>query len=245
MNAPQTILITGAGKRVGADIARYFAEQGFNVIVHYNSSRDAALALKQEIEQEYGVSVELVTGDLSKEEDVGAIFSAHSPDVVVNNAGRFEEDNFDGNIDANTRAIYHMNRDAIARMLIDGKRGAIFVVGDAFIRGGGVYSEHLDAYTMSKGWIPDVVSQLGATYGKRGIRVLGILNGPIDPPPGASPEAIASIGAEINLPPEDLTPWIGGKKVGEAIYHLLHATAINGECIRVDGGRRWQTAREH
>ncbi len=239
------ILVTGAGKRVGADIARYFAKQGWNTIIHYRRSKDEALELEAEIKEKYGVQVMLVSGELSNEADVKTIFAQYSPDVVVNNAGKFEEDSFDGNIDANMRALYHMNREAIARILADKKRGTIFVIGDAFIESGGVYSEHLDGYTMSKGWIPGVVSELAAAYGKRGVRVLGVLNGPIDPPPGASETAVASIRAEVNLPEEDLNPWIGGEKVGEAIFHLLHATAINGECIRVDGGRRWTTAREH
>lgn len=241
----QWVLITGGGKRVGADIARYFAEQGFNIFLHYHSSVDAAQALEKEIEEKYDVQVELVTGNLAKEEEVKAIFATHSPDVVINNAGVFKEDDFDGNIDANVRALYHMNREAIARMRADGKRGVIFIVGDAFIQSGGVYSEHLDSYTMSKSWIPEVVSGLATAYGKEGLRILGILNGPIEPPPGAPVEAVTAIRAEINLPESELNPWIGGTKVGEAMYHLLQATAINGECIRVDGGRRWQTHKEH
>ncbi len=239
------VLITGAGKRVGADIARYFAEHGFDILLHYHSSREAALELKDEIESSGNTAVTLVTGDLSKENDVAAIFSEHSPDVVINNAGRFETDDLNANIDANVRAVYLVNRMAIDRMRKDAKRGTIFVVGDAFIESGGVYSEHLDGYTMSKGWIPHLVSQLAAAYGKHGIRVLGILNGPIEPPPSASEEAIAAIQKEINLPESELDPWIGGTKVGEAMYHLFLAKAINGECIRVDGGRRWQTAKEH
>ena len=239
------VLITGAGKRVGADIARYFASQGFNLIIHYHSSQDEAEALKNEIVEKYAVKVALVAGDLSKEADVKAIFTKHSPDIVINNAARFAEDNYHANIDANTTATFLVSQQAIERMLADKKRGTIFLVGDAFIANGGVYSRKLSAYTMSKSAIPELVSALAANYGKSGIRVIGILNGPIEPPPTASAEVIASVKAEINLPDEDLHPWIGGRAVGEAIFLLFSIHALNGESVRIDGGRRWLAPREH
>ncbi len=241
----QLVLVTGGGKRVGADIVRYFASRGFDILLHYHSSKEEALKLQEEVQEKYGVSVQLATGDLSQEEDVQKIFSVHSPDVVINNAARFAENDFDANMDANARAVSFVSQKAIARMRADKKKGVIFLVGDAFLASGGVYSEHLVAYTMSKVWVPHVVSELAAKYGKEGIRVLGILNGPIEPPPGAPEIAVKKIQSEINLPDTELSPWIGGWKVGEAIHALFQATAINGESVRVDGGRRWQTEREH
>lgn len=239
------LLITGGAKRVGADIVRYMAARDLNIFLHYRKSRDAAEGLKKEVEEAYGVRVELVTGDLSKEEDVEKLFDAISPDIVINNAGAFEIDDFAKNIDANAKAVYLVTSKAVDRMLRDKKGGVVFLVGDAFIESGGVYPANVVGYTMSKAYIPYVVRQLAAAHGKAGLRFLGILNGPIEPPKDAPVETVSAIRAEINLPERELNPWIGGAKVGEAIYGLLLATAINGESVRVDGGRVSQGRPEH
>ena len=239
------VLITGGAKRVGADIARYLAACGCNLIIHYYSSRGEAEALKNEIEEEYAVKVVLVSADLSKEADVKAIFAIHSPDVVVNNAARFEVGNYQSNSDANTTSSFLVSQEAIRRMVADKKRGVIFLVGDAFLERGGVYPGDLSGYALSKGGISKLVSALAAAHGKSGIRVNAIFNGPIEPPPTAKPEAIASIKAEINLPDEDLHPWIGGKAVGEAIVQFFGVRALNGAPIFLDGGRQWRAPVEH
>lgn len=243
--AGQWVLITGAGKRVGADIARYMTARGLNIFLHYHTSRDAAEKLKVELEEESEVQVKLVTGDLSKEEEVIKLFKDISPDIVIGNAGTFKPNAFDANIDTNAKAIELITSKAIERMLGDKKRGVIFLVGDAFIESGGVYPANLVGYTMSKAYIPYVVRQLAAAYGKKGLRVLGILNGPIEPPPGASAETINAIRAEINLPEDELEPWIGGWRVGEAIFGLLIATGVNGESVCVDGARAPAAPSEH
>lgn len=230
------ILVTGGSERVGAGVSEYFAARGFNIIAHARTDRPALHAFKKRIEQEYWVQVELVLGELTNEADVKAIFAKHSPDVVVNNAAVFKKDDTEANIAANKQAPLLVAQEAIARMRADKKGGVIFFVGDAFLAKGGVYSEDLAGYTLSKAWIPEEVTKL-APLNKEGIRVLAILNGPIEPPPTASPEAVAVIAKEINMPDKELNPWIGGFKVGEAIYGLIIAEAISGSCILVDGGR--------
>jgi NAD(P)-dependent dehydrogenase (short-subunit alcohol dehydrogenase family) len=231
------VLVTGGSERVGAGVSEYFAARGFNIIAHARTDRPALHTFKARIEQEYGVQVELVVGELTSEEDVKAIFAKHSPDVVVNNAAVFKKDDTEANIAANKQAPLLVTQEAIARMRADKKSGVVFFVGDAFLARGGVYSKDLAGYTLSKVWIPEEVKKL-APLNKEGIRVLAILNGPIEPPPTASPEAVAAIRKEINMPDEELKPWIGGWKVGEAIYGLLIAEAISGTCVLVDGGRQ-------
>ena len=45
----KTIFITGAAKRIGKEIALTFKELGWNIIIHYNSSKEAADDLAAEI----------------------------------------------------------------------------------------------------------------------------------------------------------------------------------------------------
>lgn len=250
-------LVTGAGRkgRVGAHIARYFALQGSDVLLHYRSDADEARAVKDAIEREAGVEVALAEAELSAVADVRALFAGRVPDIVINNAATFKPTGstdltdaraaLEHNVAANLTAPFLVAWEATQRMLAERKAGVIVFVGDAFIENGGVYPEGLEAYTASKAWIPPVVVQLAAAHGRKGLRFLGILNGPVEPPPSASPHAIEAIAAEINLPPEKLAPWIGGERVAEAIHCLIQASGVNGTTLAVEGGRAWRAPSEH
>ena len=60
----KTVLITGAAKGIGAQIARDFAKEGYNVLINYNLSYNEALKLKQEL-LENGSNVEIYQADIS------------------------------------------------------------------------------------------------------------------------------------------------------------------------------------
>ncbi len=78
-------LVTGAGKlgRIGAAIALHMAHRGSDIFLHYRSDRAAADAVKKQIEETARVRVELVTGELSKKEDVAASFQQAVIDVLT------------------------------------------------------------------------------------------------------------------------------------------------------------------
>lgn len=42
----RTVLITGAAKRIGNELALHLAKQGWNLAIHYNSSKAEAMALR-------------------------------------------------------------------------------------------------------------------------------------------------------------------------------------------------------
>lgn len=45
----KTALLTGASKRIGAHIAKHLSRRGYNIVLHYNQSKAAALNLKAQI----------------------------------------------------------------------------------------------------------------------------------------------------------------------------------------------------
>lgn len=89
------ILVTGASRGVGAEVARRFAaECGDRVVVHYRSSRAEAEAVRAGLA---GTGHALVQGDLADPQQVerlvgDAVAALGRIDVLVNNAALFAED---------------------------------------------------------------------------------------------------------------------------------------------------------
>ena len=88
-----TILITGSAKRLGRGLAIEFAKKGWDIILHYNSSQNEAMATAQLIEN-LGVRVFPIQFDLSSYKAIEEGFEQikgefQFPNVLINNAGIF------------------------------------------------------------------------------------------------------------------------------------------------------------
>jgi len=96
----KVMFITGASRRLGAEIARTFAARGFHVIVHARSENPDAVALTRAIGESHGRNqgkASLITGDLAAEAERARVVAAIDArvdhvDVLVNNASAFEYD---------------------------------------------------------------------------------------------------------------------------------------------------------
>ena len=60
---PPAVLITGAGKRIGAVLARSFAAKGWHVVIHAHHSPEAAHALAAQLLSAEVVQCDLLDGD--------------------------------------------------------------------------------------------------------------------------------------------------------------------------------------
>lgn len=83
----QTVLVTGAGRGLGAAIARAFAREGARVAINYRTSNAAALALAEEL----GPHAQAFRADVTRPEEVAQMVAAitdslGAPDVLVHNA---------------------------------------------------------------------------------------------------------------------------------------------------------------
>ncbi len=86
-------LITGAAKRLGAEICRHLAARGHNVVIQYQHSHKEALALREECLSQ-GYRVEIVQGDFTSLEstlDFADACLKKFPDIkfLVNNVGNY------------------------------------------------------------------------------------------------------------------------------------------------------------
>lgn len=85
------VCITGSAKGIGAKTAEFFARDGYNIILHYNTSNLLAREVKEKLEKEYFAKVFIVQADLSKETDINKLASfikqcTDHLDVLINNA---------------------------------------------------------------------------------------------------------------------------------------------------------------
>src|SRR5882724_11855337 len=93
---PRAALVTGAGKRIGRAIALALARDGWDIAVHYATSRSEALATVAAIEA-LGQRAVAVNRDLAVERGVRSLISECASELgpvtcVVNNAAIFEYD---------------------------------------------------------------------------------------------------------------------------------------------------------
>ena len=122
-NAGKAALITGAGRRIGARIAKTLHQSGFNVVLHCRRSRDDAEALAAAMNRERGDSAHVLSADLLDLGELEGLADAarmrwRRLDVLVNNAsvfratalGELDEDAFDEIIGVNLKAPLFLAR---------------------------------------------------------------------------------------------------------------------------------------
>jgi NAD(P)-dependent dehydrogenase (short-subunit alcohol dehydrogenase family) len=85
-------LVSGSSSGIGAATVAYFAQQGYDVVVNYNSGRERGEAVAEKIRSQYGVQALVIGADLSEPEAAFALVDqtyAHFGrlDVSISNSG--------------------------------------------------------------------------------------------------------------------------------------------------------------
>ena len=93
---PRTAIVTGAAKRIGAELARALAADGWHVVIHCRRSAAEAATLKAEIEAAGG-RARIIEADLADPVSAAMLIAAAVADgpplgLLVNNASRFDYD---------------------------------------------------------------------------------------------------------------------------------------------------------
>lgn len=89
------ILVTGSANRIGASIARHFASLGWNVALHYHSSKNDAESLVNELQQ-YGNKIEAFSANFLEQNEIESLIRSVKQtfgtiDVLVSTVGVFPE----------------------------------------------------------------------------------------------------------------------------------------------------------
>lgn len=90
----KTVLITGAAKRIGAEISRMLHADGMNIVIHYRSSKDEAQALCNELNALRADSAIILQADLHQTSELATLVQQAADywgrlDVLINNASTF------------------------------------------------------------------------------------------------------------------------------------------------------------
>ncbi len=239
----KNVLVTGASRGIGSQIAKTLAEYGLKVWINYRSGEAEAKAVKEAIIAN-GAEAEIIGFDVSDEEAfVSAIKEIIKCDgelsYLVNNAGitkdklamRMKVDEFMAVIDANLKSSFIGSREAL-KVMSKKRFGSVVNVASIVGESGNVGQTN---YSASKGGMIAMTKSFAQEGASRGIRFNTV-----------TPGFIATEMTEV-LKPEIKEGFIAKvplgrfgepREVAEAIAFLLsdHASYITGETLKINGG---------
>lgn len=238
MDAARTAIVTGAGKRVGAEIARALVADGWAVVAHVRRQQDSAA--------EGAVKVAADLTDPGCAETIFAAAAAGLPPVrlLVNNAARFEWDGFgefngaefDAHMAVNVRAPLLLTEALAAAH--DGKADALVVnLLDSKLA---APNPDFLSYTLSKHALAGLTELAARALAPKGIRVNGIAPGLMLRSAGQSEENFAAMQRA-----NPLRRAVEPGDVVAALRYLIESPAVTGQVLTIDGGQRfWSLERD-
>lgn len=232
----KNMLVTGGARRLGREMALAGAAHGYNVAIHYRTSRSDAQTLIEEI-RALGVSAVAVPGDLSDSKAPAAIFrrvteALGAISLLVNSASIFRPS---GLMDFGLEELDEEVRvNAFSPLLLcrelatQNRAGAIVNLLDSRMNS---YDNLHVAYHLSKRMLYDITRMLAIELAPL-IRVNAVAPGLILPPHGAKENYLEDHRSE-----NPLQRYGSTKEISDAVFFLAHSPFITGQTIFVDGGR--------
>lgn len=239
----KTVLITGASRGIGREIAIKFASKGYNVVLNYSSSEKKAKDLAKQIEN-MGVKCLTIKADVSVESEVidmvnSALKEFGRIDVLVNNAGVALSKLFQLTTTDEVARVFGVNTfgvincsKAIVPSMVSEKAGKIINISSIW---GKVGASMETIYSASKGAVIAFTMALAKELAPSGISVNCVCPGVIDT------DMLIEYSDEDKNDLKEQTPLnrLGTPQdVANAVYFLAsdNATFITGQVITVDGG---------
>lgn len=244
--AGKTVIITGAGRGIGAVMAKRMAQEGANVVV------TDVLDTKRTVEAitESGGSAIGISVDVTSDDNLAAMVEATekafgSLDILVNNASIFaalqpkpfmqiDNDEFDKVMTVNARGVHQATRAVVPAMLRAGGGKIVNIASGTFYYG----APGLSHYTASKGAVIALTRCHGRELGDKNIQVNAIapglteseaLQGNTGFDPARAP-TVQSRSIKREMLPEDL--------LGTLMYLITpDSNFVTGQTLNVDGGK--------
>ena len=237
----QAVLITGAGRRIGAAIAEHLAQREWHVFVHYHASPDDADALAARIEAAGG-SAETIQADLQDSGVAATLISKctanakHELTALINNAAAFEYDkptSFDPKLfsalaSVNLVAPVILAERFAAHVSSRGLKGCIINMLDQKL-----WNPNTDyySYTLTKHALCGATELMAMAYAPH-VRVCAIAPG-LSLPSGDQTAGEFAESSRMNLTGAP----VALADIAKTAEFILSTSSINAEIVFVDGGQ--------
>jgi 3-oxoacyl-[acyl-carrier protein] reductase len=247
----KTVLITGAGRGLGAAMAQHLAERGANIALL--DLDDATLGTAREACARLGVAARSYVANVAAEDEVIAAFNGVVADfgrldVAIANAGILRDallvktkdgdvsgkmtlEQWQAVIDVNLTGVFLCGREAAERMIRAGSGGCIVNISSISREGNFGQSN----YSAAKAGVAALTVVWAKELARYGIRVNAIAPGFV------KTEMVASMKPEML---EKMAAGIPLKRLGEpheiaqTAAFILENEYLNGRVVDVDGGQR-------
>lgn len=239
----KVVLITGASRGLGANIAKEFSKLGANIIINYNNSKESAEQLKQELEQGYNNKILTIKADISNEEEVKNMAKQTQEvfgkvDILINNASIAIDTILEDKTKENFMRILEVN--LVGTFLVSKEVSSIMTGNNPSIINisstNGIDTEYVESldYDASKAGVISLTKNLAKAYGPK-IRVNAVAPGWIET------DMTKDLSDEFRKQEEDkiiMERFATPEEIAKVVIFLASddANYITGTTIRVDGG---------
>lgn len=231
------VLVTGASRGIGREIAEKLAQKGYQVIANYNKSEEKAKELKEK-----NPNIDIYKADVSKRDDVHKMVEYimqkyKKIDVLVNNAGisisgvftDVTDEEWNKIINNNLYSVFCTTQEVLSNMIAR-KEGCIINISSIW---GIVGSSCETIYSVAKAGVDGMTKSLAKELGPSNIRVNSIAPGIIDTEMNSNYtlDEIEEIKEEIPL------ERIGKKSdISKCVEWLIDDEYTTGQIISINGG---------
>ena len=237
----KVVIVTGASKGIGREIAKRVSLKGYQVVANYHTSKEDAESLKKELEEQ-GIGIDFLKADLSCRDDAKklvqfALNKYKKVDILINNAGISEyglftditDEKWNQIINVNLYSAFVMSQEVVQNMIAR-KEGCIINISSIW----GMVGASLEVlYSISKAGMDGLTKALAKELGPSGIRVNSVAPGIIETQMNShlTEEEKKAIVEEIPLEkigkPED---------IAKCVEWLIEDKYTTGQIISINGG---------
>ena len=237
----KTVIITGGSRGIGAAIVKELAKCGYNVVLNYKKSEEAAKNIQKELRKQ-DLSIEIFKADVSKRAEVKELVKFtldkfKNVDILINNAGidqiklftDITDDDWNTMMQVNVNSVFYCTQEVLENM-IHNKKGCIINISSIWGSIGASCEVH---YSASKAAIEGMTKALAKELGPSNIRVNSIAPGIVntDMNKQLAKEELEELKKEIPLgriaEPDEIV---------KSVKWLIEDEYISGQIIAVNGG---------
>ena len=237
----KTVIVTGGSRGIGASIVKELAKCGYNVVLNYKKSEEAAKNIQKELRKQ-DLSIEIFKADVSKRAEVKELVKFtldkfKNVDILINNAGidqiklftDITDDDWNTMMQVNVNSVFYCTQEVLENM-IHNKKGCIINISSIWGSIGASCEVH---YSTSKAAIEGMTKALAKELGPSNIRVNSIAPGIVntDMNKQLAKEELEELKKEIPLgriaEPDEIV---------KSVKWLIEDEYISGQIIGVNGG---------